>query len=157
MPPKTTGWDELHLAENPAIELLESLGYTYVPPEGLEAERASFKKTILTDRLAAAVKRLNPWRARGCVSITASINTSSVSIVASRIDIVRSTAESTGDHSGYRATGRHRPGMATRRATVSEVEAHGERTEAVARIVRRRRRTSVRVRDDGGAGRAATV
>ena len=32
-----------------------------------------------------------------------------------------------------------------------------ERTEAVARIVRRRRRTSVRVRDEGGAGRAATV
>ena len=31
-----------------------------------------------------------------------------------------------------------------------------ERTEAVARIVRRRR-TSVRVRDEGGAGRAATV
>ena len=24
-----TKWDELHLAENPAVELLESLGYTF--------------------------------------------------------------------------------------------------------------------------------
>ena len=61
MTPKPTGWDELHLAENPAVELLESLGYTYVPPESLEGERASFRETILTDRLAAAVQRLNPW------------------------------------------------------------------------------------------------
>ena len=61
MPPKTAGWDELHLAENPAVELLESLGYTYVSPEDLDGERASFKETILTDRLAAALKRLNPW------------------------------------------------------------------------------------------------
>ena len=61
MTPKPTGWDELHLAENPAVELLESLGYTYVPPESLEGERASFRETILTDRLAAAVERLNPW------------------------------------------------------------------------------------------------
>ena len=61
MTPKTAGWDELHLAENPAVELLESLGYAYVAPETLEGERASFRETILTDRLAAAVARLNPW------------------------------------------------------------------------------------------------
>ena len=61
MTPTTTGWDELHLAENPAVELLESLGYTYVPPQDLEGERASFRETILTDRLATAVARLNPW------------------------------------------------------------------------------------------------
>ncbi len=61
MTPKPTGWDELHLAENPAVELLESLGYTYVPPENLEPERASLKETILTRRMAAAMKRLNPW------------------------------------------------------------------------------------------------
>ena len=41
MNPTPTGWDELHLAENPSVELLESLGYTYVPPEALEPERAS--------------------------------------------------------------------------------------------------------------------
>ena len=61
MTPQTTGWDELHLAENPAVALLESLGYTYVPPEELEGERASFKEAILAGRLAAALKRLNPW------------------------------------------------------------------------------------------------
>ena len=36
MTPKTTGWDELNLAEDPAVDLLQSLGYTYVPPEDLE-------------------------------------------------------------------------------------------------------------------------
>ena len=61
MTPKTAGWDELHLAENPAVELLQSVGYTYVPPDDLEPERASLKETVLTGRLAAALKRLNPW------------------------------------------------------------------------------------------------
>ena len=61
MTPKTTGWDELHLAEDPAVELLQSLGYTYISPEELDRERASFKEPILTDRLTLALKRLNPW------------------------------------------------------------------------------------------------
>ena len=61
MNPTPTGWDELHLAEDPAVVLLESLGYTYVPPEALEPERASLKETILAGRLATALKRLNPW------------------------------------------------------------------------------------------------
>ena len=60
MTPKTAGWDELHLSENPAVALLESLGYTYVPPEHLDQERPSLKEPILTTRLAAALKRLNP-------------------------------------------------------------------------------------------------
>ena len=61
MTPKIAGWDELHLSENPAVELLESLGYTYLPAEDLEPERTTFKEAILTGRLAAALKRLNPW------------------------------------------------------------------------------------------------
>ena len=61
MTPKVKGWDELHLAENPAVELLQSLGYTYLTPDELELERGSTKVTILTDRLGAALKRLNPW------------------------------------------------------------------------------------------------
>ena len=61
MSPTTTGWDELHLAENPAVELLQALGYTYVPSEDLERERASHKEAILSRRLAEALKRLNPW------------------------------------------------------------------------------------------------
>ena len=61
MTPKSQGWDELHLAENPAVELLQSLGYTHVPPEDLELEHPSLKEPILTNRLAAALKRLSPW------------------------------------------------------------------------------------------------
>ena len=48
MSPKTIGWNELHLAEIPAVELLQSLSYTYVPSEDLDPERASFKEPILT-------------------------------------------------------------------------------------------------------------
>ena len=61
MTPKATSWDEFHLAEDPAVELLQSLGYTYVPPEDLDRERTSFKEPILTGRLNLALKRLNPW------------------------------------------------------------------------------------------------
>ena len=61
MSPNTRAWDELHLAVNPAVELLDFLGYTYVPPEALEGERKSFKETILTLRLAKILKQLNPW------------------------------------------------------------------------------------------------
>ena len=61
MTPKATGWDELHLAEDPAVELLQSLGYTYVPPEDLELERATYTEPTLTGRLALALSRLNPW------------------------------------------------------------------------------------------------
>ena len=61
MTPRVDGWDELHLAENPAVELLQFLGYTYVPPEDLDLERESYKHAILTGRLRAALTRLNPW------------------------------------------------------------------------------------------------
>ena len=61
MTPKPTRWNELHLAENPAVQLLQSLDYTYIPPEDLEPERASFKEAILTGRLVTALERLNPW------------------------------------------------------------------------------------------------
>ena len=61
MTSNATSWDELHLAEVPAIELLQSLGYIYVPPETLEGERASLKEAFLTNRIAASLKRLNPW------------------------------------------------------------------------------------------------
>ena len=61
MTPKATSWDELHLAEDPAVELLQSLGYTYIPPEDLDRERSSFKEPILTGRLTQALERLNPW------------------------------------------------------------------------------------------------
>ena len=50
MSPNAAGWDERHLAEDPAVELLRSLGYTYVSPEDLDGERGSFKDAVLTGR-----------------------------------------------------------------------------------------------------------
>lgn len=54
-------WNELHLSEDPAVEVLQALGYSYVAPEVLEAERESLKDTVLSARLGRALKRLNPW------------------------------------------------------------------------------------------------
>jgi len=54
-------WDELHLAEDPAVDLLQRLGYTYLPPETLAVERDSLKEPVLVDRLARALLTLNPW------------------------------------------------------------------------------------------------
>ncbi|MBI5510438.1 MAG: type I restriction endonuclease subunit R [Deltaproteobacteria bacterium] len=54
-------WDEASLSERPAIELLESLGYAYVKPEAMEAERQSFKEVVIEGRLSRALKKLNPW------------------------------------------------------------------------------------------------
>lgn len=61
MTPTPASWNELGLSENPAIELLQHLGYEYAAPETLEAERDSLKRTILSGRLATALTRLNPW------------------------------------------------------------------------------------------------
>jgi type I restriction enzyme, R subunit len=59
--PPGRGWNEENLSENPAVMHLCRLGYTYVPSEVLDAERDSFKEVVLTKRLAAALKGLNPW------------------------------------------------------------------------------------------------
>ena len=55
------GWNEENLSENPAVEHLERLGWTYVRSELLDAERESLKQVVLVPRLAAAIKKLNPW------------------------------------------------------------------------------------------------
>jgi len=54
-------WNELKLSEDPAVELLQSLGYEYVEPEVLESERDNFKLVVLDQRLADALRKLNPW------------------------------------------------------------------------------------------------
>ena len=54
-------WNEASLSESPAVEQLEALGYTYVEPETLDAERESLKEVVLAKRLASAIARLNPW------------------------------------------------------------------------------------------------
>ena len=53
--------NELNSAENPARELLERLGYTYVAREELAAEREGERDVLLTRRLTAALLRLNEW------------------------------------------------------------------------------------------------
>jgi len=54
-------WNELHLSEDPAIELLQAMGYTFVSPEQLESERENYKEVILVSRLEKKLKELNPW------------------------------------------------------------------------------------------------
>ena len=53
--------NELNLAENPARELLERLGWTHVPREELSAERDDERDVLLYGRLTAALLRLNQW------------------------------------------------------------------------------------------------
>ncbi|MEX1023213.1 MAG: type I restriction endonuclease subunit R [Dehalococcoidia bacterium] len=53
--------NELNHAETPARELLERLGYAYVPREVLAAEREDERGVLLTGRLTAALMRLNEW------------------------------------------------------------------------------------------------
>ena len=61
MMPIIASWNEQRLSEDPAVELLQSLGYTYIPSETLEGERTSLKEAVLASRLAASLERLNPW------------------------------------------------------------------------------------------------
>ena len=37
--PHVAGWNEAGQSEDPAVALLEQLGYAYVPPDALESER----------------------------------------------------------------------------------------------------------------------
>jgi type I restriction enzyme R subunit len=58
--------DELNKVEQPAIDQLVSLGWTYVSgtdlsPDNSTPERASEKEVILKDRLTNAIKKINPW------------------------------------------------------------------------------------------------
>ena len=53
--------DELSHAETPARELLERLGWTYVPREVLAAERDDEREVLLRGRLRKALPRLNEW------------------------------------------------------------------------------------------------
>lgn len=54
-------WNELHLSEEPTIELLQSIGYAFIPSDELDKERASQKEVVLFRRLEKAIRKLNPW------------------------------------------------------------------------------------------------
>lgn len=58
---KPPEWNERSLAEGPATALLESMGYTSISSVAVDAERTSFRDTVLEGRLRDALKRLNPW------------------------------------------------------------------------------------------------
>jgi len=57
--------DEFDKVELPAIEQLQSLGWTYVKGEDLSpdksSERTSLKEVVLEKRLSDHIKRINPW------------------------------------------------------------------------------------------------
>jgi type I restriction enzyme R subunit len=55
----TARWNEASQSEDPAVDLLVALGYTYLPPEHLERE--TYREVLLLPRLRAALQRLNPW------------------------------------------------------------------------------------------------
>lgn len=48
-------------AEQPAISLLQRLGYTYIKREYLAPERDNEREVLLKGRLKAALLRVNPW------------------------------------------------------------------------------------------------
>ena len=57
--------DELDKVELPALEQLQSLGWSYVEDARLSPdesdERGSFKDVVLEKRLTASIQRINPW------------------------------------------------------------------------------------------------
>ena len=53
--------NEFNHAEDPARQLLERLGWTYVPREALAAERGNEREVLLKGRLREALLRLNEW------------------------------------------------------------------------------------------------
>jgi type I restriction enzyme R subunit len=52
-------WNEIGQSEDPAVQLLAALGYSFVAADALG--RDSFRDVILEDRLRAALLKLNPW------------------------------------------------------------------------------------------------
>ena len=61
MTPPGGAWNEAGQSEDPAVALLEQLGYAYASPEALEAERETPRDVVLVGRLESALKKLNPW------------------------------------------------------------------------------------------------
>ena len=61
MTPPSGAWNEAGQSEDPAVALLEQLGYVYATPEALEAERESLRDVVLVGHLESAIEKLNPW------------------------------------------------------------------------------------------------
>ena len=56
---------EVNASQKPAIELLESMGYTYVSPEDCEKQRGSRYHVLLKDVLRGQLRRLNRYTYAG--------------------------------------------------------------------------------------------
>lgn len=54
-------YDELTKVEQPAIDQLVSIGWTYVPGLDLLLERSSEKEVVLKNRLSSSIHKINPW------------------------------------------------------------------------------------------------
>ncbi|MBA4496400.1 type I restriction endonuclease subunit R [Paenactinomyces guangxiensis] len=57
----TQNWNEKQLVENRLIDQLKHLGYQYIHGKALDAERETIREVVLENRLAKAIKRINPW------------------------------------------------------------------------------------------------
>ena len=62
---KTDTYLEDNISKNPAIELLQKLGYTYISPEECESHRDGLYNVILKDILRSQLSRLNSYSFSG--------------------------------------------------------------------------------------------
>lgn len=58
---KNNAYLEDNISKNPAIELLQKMGYTYISPEECEAQRDGLYNVILKDVLRSQLNRLNSY------------------------------------------------------------------------------------------------
>lgn len=56
---------EKNISQQPAIDLLRSMGYTYIPPKNCEAQRGSRYHVLLKDILRGQLRRLNRYAFAG--------------------------------------------------------------------------------------------
>lgn len=65
---------EKNISQQPAIELLQSMGYTYISPENCEAQRGSRYHVLLKDILRGQLRRLNRYTFAGAENEFSSAN-----------------------------------------------------------------------------------
>ena len=60
-----TAYLEYNASQKPAIELLQSMGYTYISPEDCEKQRGSKYHVLLKDILRGQLRKLNRYTYAG--------------------------------------------------------------------------------------------
>ena len=65
---------EVNASQKPAIELLQSMGYTYISPEDCEKQRGSKYHVLLKDILRGQLRKLNPYTYAGTENEFSSAN-----------------------------------------------------------------------------------